>query len=50
MTREANAGTSKGDRKRAAASTGTFMAVAVPDNWPDTGVMPGPERVPTRVR
>ncbi len=23
---------------------------AVLDNWPDTGLVPGPERVPTRVR
>src|ERR1019366_9656496 len=48
MTREANACRPKGDRK-----PGTVWSAPPPvvsDNWPDTGRVPGPEGVLTRVR
>lgn len=47
MTQHANSGGRKatGNRDRWSASP-----LAVPHNWPDTGLMPGPERVLTWVR
>jgi len=47
MTRQANAG-----GRKAAGTRDAWLAppLAVPDNWPDTGLVPGPERALTRVR
>ena len=47
MTREANAG-----GRKAAGNRDAWLAppLAVPDNWPDTGLVPGPGRALTRVR
>jgi len=47
MAQEANAGRRKATGNR---QTRLVLQSALPDNWPDTGVLPEPERVPTWAR
>jgi hypothetical protein len=48
MTRQANAGGRKAAGNRD--HDGWLLRQRHPDNWPDTGRVPGPERAQTRVR
>jgi hypothetical protein len=47
MAQEANAGRRKATGNR---ENRLVLQPVLPDNWPDTGALPGPERVPTWAR